>query len=275
MRDERSFKGDGALGTRHLLSFFALTFLLSWGVLGLYLGIPGAADLLGPVSNSHPLFILAVYAPAIAAFIVVLWEGGIPGLGRFLSRLLLWRVGAAWWLFVLVGVPLVFFAGAAIAGTLNTWQLPEGLIGAMLFMLVLGPMEEFGWRGFALPLLQRRLAPLLAALIVGAVWGAWHLPAFFLNGTVQSEWSFLPFFLGSLALSIIMTAIFNDARGSILWPMLLHFQLNNPIWPDAQPWDNALITLVALCLVWVRRDAMLSRNAAAAGVIPNRRHHLS
>ncbi|WP_367166022.1 CPBP family intramembrane glutamic endopeptidase [Mesorhizobium sp.] len=80
-------------------------------------------------------------------------------------------------------------------------------------MLVLGPAEEFGWRGFALPLLQRRMAPVRAGLVLGLIWGVWHLPAFYLSGLVQSEWSFMPFLIGSVAVSLILTAMFNAARG--------------------------------------------------------------
>jgi hypothetical protein len=140
----------------------------------------------------------------------------------------------------------------------------------MLFMLVLGPVEEFGWRGFALPLLQRRMAPLWAALVIGAIWGVWHLPTFFLSGMVQSTWSFGPFFLGSVAVSVILTAMFNDARGSILLPALLHFQLNNPLWPDARPYDMVLFALAAVVVVWLKRDSMLSRSRASTEVMPAR-----
>jgi hypothetical protein len=48
----------------------------------------------------------------------------------------------------------------------------------------------------ALPLLQRKFAPIWAGLILGAIWGLWHMPAFLLSGTQQSEWSFTAFFAG-------------------------------------------------------------------------------
>ena len=92
-------------------------------------------------------------------------------------------------------------------------------------MLILGPMVEFGWRGLALPLLQRWLAPIWAALVLGLIWGAWHLPAFFLSGTPQSAWSFTPFLLGSVAISVTIAALFNHSGGSILLALQCHFQL--------------------------------------------------
>jgi membrane protease YdiL (CAAX protease family) len=55
----------------------------------------------------------------------------------------------------------------------------------MAVALFIGPIEEFGWRGVALPLLQRKFAPFWAGLILGGIWGAWHIPAFLMSGTPQ------------------------------------------------------------------------------------------
>jgi hypothetical protein len=133
-------------------------------------------------------------------------------------------------------------------------------------MLIKGPVEEFGWRGFALPLLQRRLAPIWAGLLIGLIWGFWHLPAFLLSGMPQSAWSFTPFFFGSIALSVIVTPLFNQSRGSILLPFIFHFQLINPLWPDAQPYDTYLFSVVAVVIVWVNRRTMFTRAYAMTEV---------
>ena len=50
--------------------------------------------------------------------------------------------------------------------------------------------------------------------------------------------------LGVLALSVIITPLFNAAQGSILMAALFHFQVNGPAWPDAQPWENYLFAVV-------------------------------
>jgi membrane protease YdiL (CAAX protease family) len=258
-----------------LLPFTLITFAVSWGILGLYIFFPEPASRwFGEITGKHPAFVLAVWAPAFAAFAVVLYFGGIQGARAFLSRLGLWRSPAGWVGFLLVGIPLVFAAGAAVKGTLLTVPLPfESLgltLGAMVFMLFLGPVEEFGWRGVALPILQRHMAPLWAGLIVGAVWGLWHLQAFYLSGTVQSGWGFAPFFLGNVCLSLIVTPLFNASRGSILLPALFHFQVNNPLWPDAQPYDTYFFVGVAVLVVWINRRAMLTRDGAVTEVFAPR-----
>ena len=142
------------------------------------------------------------------------------------------------------------------------------MVTTLFVMLFLGPIEEFGWRGVAQPLLQRHMAPIWAGALIGANWGIWHLPAFFLSGTVYGGWSFLPFLIGNVVLAVLVTPLFNASRGSILLPMLFHWQLINPFWPDAQPWDTWILVAVAVIVVWWNRDTMFTREGAVTDVVP-------
>ena len=258
---------------RTLTPYLLMTFGLAWGVLALYIFLSGPMTaIFGQLTGNHPLFFLAVHAPAIAACVIILTNAGPRGLLRFLGRTTLWRCPPTWLAFLLVGLPAVFYAGAAINGSLATDPFPLAAAASPLLALFLaaikGPVEEIGWRGFALPLLQRRLAPFWAAMILGAVWGFWHVPAFLLSGTQQSSWSFAPFFAGTIAISVIATALFNATRGSILLAAVLHFQLMNPIWPDAQPHDTTILLVVAALLVWRQRRTMFSRVGAVTEIVP-------
>ena len=250
--------------------FLLMTFGIAWGILALYIFWPGPMGaVFGEMSGHHPLFILAVWAPAIAAFILVTHYGGRAGLRRFLSRIFLWRCHPAWYGFLL-GLPLMFYAGAAVKGNLFTAPLTSGtaLLAAIAMTFIIGPIEEFGWRGVALPLLQRRMAPIGAALLLGVIWGIWHLPAFLLSGTPQSAWSFTPFLIGSVALSLMVTPLFNASRGSLLLPYLFHLQLINPIWPDAQPYDMIFVVAVALVVVGLNRQTLCRKTGAVTQVMP-------
>ncbi|SDY90410.1 CPBP family intramembrane glutamic endopeptidase [Citreimonas salinaria] len=256
-----------------IASFLALTFLITWSVIGVYVLAPDLASAwLGKISGSHPLFFLATWAPGISAFVLVLAHAGVAGLRRFLSRLLLWRAPAGWVALILIGLPLAFVAGSLIKGGPVLAPLPpEGvapMVAILFMMLFLGPIEEFGWRGVLQPLLQRHMAPIWAGLLIGAIWGLWHLPAFFLARTVFADWNFLPFFVGNVALAVLVTPILNRTRGSLLWPMLFHWQLINPFWPDAQPWDTWILAAVAVVVVWWNRDTMFTRQGAVTDVIP-------
>jgi membrane protease YdiL (CAAX protease family) len=256
-----------------LLPFLAVAFGLTWGLATAFVLFPEPIEaVFGELRMTNPLFILAVYAPAIAAFILVAWATGLDGIKRFLSRLLLWRCPAGWYLFLIFGVPVFMYGGAAAKGAVEAFPFSpwHAVFPALATALVIGPVEEFGWRGFALPLLQRRYAPFWAALILGVIWGLWHVPAFLLSGTPQSGWSFGPFFLGAIAIGVIMTPLFNVSRGSILLPALFHFQLNNPIYPDAQPYDTILIAVAAIVVVAIYRKSMFVRDGAVQEVVPGR-----
>ena len=258
---------------RDLIPFFAMAFLIAWGILGLYMfALETMVRLFGNLTGEHPLFYLAVYAPAIAALTLVLYRHGIDGARRFLFRLLLWRASLHWYCLLIVVVPLVFYVSALFKegayDTLFPFSSAQAYLLALLLMAIKGPVEEIGWRGLALPLLQRRIAPIWAALVLGVIWAVWHVPAFLLSGTPQSAWSLTPFFVGTVALSVIVTPLFNSSRGSILLPAFFHLQLINPLWPDAQPYDTLLFVVVAAVVVWLNRDAMFSRQDAITEVLP-------
>ena len=261
---------------RSFLPFLLISFGLAWGILGLYIILPGRMEaVFGQLTGNHPLFFLAVYAPAIAAFILVARSGGLAGLRSFLGRVLLWRCSAVWYAFLVIGIPLIFICGSAIRGNLFSEPFPfrsmQALFVGLFVSAIKGPMEEFGWRGLALPLLQRKFVPIWAGLILGVIWGLWHFPAFLLSGTQQSEWSFSAFFAGCLAISVIVTALFNSSHGSILLSAFFHFQLMNPIFPDAQPYDTYLLIAVASLIVWIKPKDMFTKRSSITEVIPNQR----
>ena len=259
--------------SRALIYFLLLTFAITWGIAGSYILFPEqAAAMFGEIAGAHPLYFIATWGPGIAGILLVLKYGGLRGLRAFLSRLFLWRCGAQWWFLIIIGFPLVFMAGSLIkGGPLLAPTPPEGIgmvFAFMAIMLFLGPVEEFGWRGIAQPLLQRHIAPIWAGAIIGLVWGIWHLPAFYLAGVVHSEWNFMPFFIGCVTMAILVTPIFNDSRGSLLLPILFHWQLIIPFWPDAQPWDTWILVAITAIVVLLKRETMFSRNGAVTEVFP-------
>ena len=258
-------------GLRHLGAFFGLSFGITWGLAGLYFAFPASVEAwFGPFEDvTHPLFMLATYAPAISAFVVVAAAGGGRALRAYARRLLHWNVHPGWYAAVLLGIPASLLAARGIAAALGTdlppWPAapwPE-LLGSALLLLVLdpGPVEEIGWRGFALPLLQRHMSALAASLLLGLVWGVWHLPAFLMEGSPQSDYAFWIFVLGSMILSVVMTAVYNGTRGSIPLAFLFHYANNDPLGIGksevALPWI-AIVTAVALLLVVTLGPARLA-----------------
>ena len=257
--------------TKTLVPFLALSFGLTWGLAALlFMFYDQIVAIFGEISMTNPLFILLVYSPGFAGIFLVWRHYGLRGLGSFFRRLTLWRAPGMWWLFLMLGIPLIVYSGAALKGSV-TESFPFSpwyqVFPAMAIALFIGPIEEFGWRGLALPLLQRKFSPFWAGLILGCIWGVWHIPAFLGSGTPQSAWDFGPYFIGIVAVSIILTPLFNTARGSLLISALFHFQIMNPAFPDAQPWDILLFVIAALVVVWVNRRKMFQHGEGVTEVL--------
>jgi hypothetical protein len=206
---------------RPLLTFFALTFTITWGSALAYVVFDDVlTPAFGPINNRNPVYWVAVFSPSISALLLTAVFEGRAGVQVLLRRLVQWRFGAVYYALILIGIPLLGIITGNIAGT----ALPVSLaaIAATGFGGA-GPLgEELGWRGFALPRLLTLHKPLRASLILGAIWGVWHLPAFALAGTAQNALSLPMFLLGALALSIIATALFHATHGSVLSAVLLH-----------------------------------------------------
>lgn len=255
---------------RTLRPFMGLAFGLGWGFgILMVLFSDQIESWFGEISGTNPVFIMTVWSPAFAGVYLVWRHYGREGLRTFFRRLTWWRMPSAWWLFLILGIPAVKYLGAAVNGTIGEFPYSPwyDLIGALALTLFIGPVEELGWRGVALPLLQRRFAPLGASLILGGFWGLWHLPSFFLSGTPQSAWSIGPYVIGVLALSVLVTPMFNAASGSILVAALFHWQMNGPAWPEAQPWENYIFAAIAVIVVLLNRKTMLSRDQGVTQVV--------
>lgn len=267
---ELTTKAPTGITTRTLGPFLAISFGLTWGLAAAFmLFSEQLVPIFGEIGYTNPLFILAVYAPGFAGVGLVWWHYGFRGVVSYFRRLTLWRASVGWWLFLILGIPLLFYAGAAVKGTI-TDPFPFSpwyeVFPALALALFIGPIEEFGWRGLALPLLQRKYAPFWAGLILGVIWALWHVPSFLLGGTPQSAWDFAPFFFGVVAIALILTPMFNAARGSLLFAYLFHFQMNNPIWPDAQPWDTLFFIGAAVILVYLNRRTMFKPGSGVTDV---------
>jgi membrane protease YdiL (CAAX protease family) len=260
----------GELSPRSAWHFFAATFAVTWGLGILVVAFMDQVEaLFGEMGYTNPVFIVMVWSPGLVGLVMVWHHHGLSGVADLLRRLTLWRMSAAWWLALLLGMPAVFYAGAAINGTAGDFPFDPwyAVLPALVPAFLIGPVEELGWRGVALPLLQRRYAPLWSALVVGVVAAVWHTPAFFMSGTKQAAWNFWPFFFGVVAISVILTAMFNAAAGSLLVAVVFHAQMNGPAWPDAQPWDMLGFVLVALAAVWVDRATLLDRTSGSTDVL--------
>lgn len=213
-----------------LIPFFLLTFLITWGLGALAIFLPVQFQaLVGELTDTSPIYFLAVAAPTISATILTFARDGWNGLGSLYARLIRWRFGLKWYALVLVGIPVVGWIATLITESdplKETGNLAQLLL-MLFYVLVTGPLcEELGWRGYALPCLLKRFNPFTASLILGVIWGVWHLPAFFVGGMEQAGMSLPLFLLNALLLSIFVTWVFKHTGGSVLITVLIHYTVN-------------------------------------------------
>ncbi|MGE5249784.1 MAG: CPBP family intramembrane glutamic endopeptidase [Bacteroidota bacterium] len=212
------------------VAFFVLTFAITWGIGAFAIFLPRQLEaLFGKLTDSSPLYYVAVAAPTISATILAFARGGWPGLYELYARLVRWRFGLRWYALVLIGIPALGWLASWVTGLhpQKDAGTPAQFLWPLLYLLITGPLgEELGWRGFALPRLLKRFHPFAASLILGAIWGVWHLPTFFVGGTVQSGMSLPLFLLFCLSTSVLVTWLFQHAGGSVLITVLFHYMVN-------------------------------------------------
>jgi membrane protease YdiL (CAAX protease family) len=166
--------------TRHpVLTYFALTFAISWGGFVLVVGPGGFPGTGSQFDALLPFVASAMLAgPAVAGILLTVLLSGTAGLRELLSRLLRWRVGARWYVAALLPAPVlaaaVLFA-LSLTSPIFTAESKAAILLAGITAGLTTVLEEVGWTGFAVPRLRRRHGVVATGLIVGVVWGAWHL----------------------------------------------------------------------------------------------------
>jgi membrane protease YdiL (CAAX protease family) len=212
--------------------YLIVTFGFSW--LCWLPGVLGVQRILGLPIPTEAFLLFGIFGPLVGAIVAIARRGGWAAIRRFLGRVLDVRIGVAWWLVILAG-PLFLSAlawlGAGLLGgetaELEVVQKPWILLSTMLLMMVLGGgQEEFGWRGYALDILQSRWSALAASVVLGVIWGVWHLPLFFVEGTGQYYLPFGIFVLASPALSILTTWVYNSTGKRLFAAVLFHGAVN-------------------------------------------------
>ena len=277
---------------RRLIVFFALSFGWTWA-----LWIPG---LLRASATGAPLptldqglvawrglaavdlayavaFQLAVYGPALAA-LVVLARQPRPALADWARSLVRFGVGVRWYAFVfgapvalalaLVGIAVLTGSGAPTWSALPAWPL---LLWWFVAQVATSGLEEPGWRGFALPLLQRSYTAERANWLLGFVWAAWHLP-FVLYLYRDLPLAALPLLLAGFAMSIVAMGfvhawVFNST-GSVALNVLLHGWANVATGVVALLVVSPIVPLATAGITWLFVAWLLRRYGGATLRVP-------
>ena len=162
--------------------------------------------------------LLALFGPALAAFIASRLAAGGEGVRALWTRTTRWRVNPFYYL-AAIGLPLIAYAIGLAAYVLLGNPAPDipgeiTIVGLVLFVLVIG--EEIGWRGFMLPILLGRMSPLLASGVTGVLWALWHAPLYFLPGMPSFGDPYLAFVAWVIPLTFVLTWLWLRTRSVIV-----------------------------------------------------------
>jgi uncharacterized protein len=231
--------------TRPVLAYVVLTFTISWGGAWVALGSGGMSDLTPMADPRFPFAVLAMLAgPSLSGLLMIWLTGGPDGLRALRSRAFAWRVDIRWYAVALLTAPVLMSATLVALSLLSPGFVPGIVISDDRVSLLLvglavglsaGIVEELGWTGFATPRLRRRHGVLVTGLLVGVVWGAWHLltNVFWASSATAGDVP-MPYFLsagvaGALAgylpaYRVLMVWVY-DHTASLLVAMLMHVSL--------------------------------------------------
>lgn len=242
-----------------IFSFFVLTFLISWATVIPQVALDRRWGWLAGIGG---------FCPAFAAIVMSGILEGKAGIEKLLAQLFRWRVGIQWYVIaslgsvLLVALAILFsylLGGSARLAEINRivsmlpGQLPMLAI-IFLYQLAIVWGEEMGWRGFAQPRLQTSHSALVASVVIGVLWGVWHLPMFWIPDTLQYGLS-IPFYIAAtVGYSILFAWIYNSTQ-SVLLATVVHSA------------DNTIVAYMNLYFPSITREPLPSLLALGALVV--------
>lgn len=210
--------------------FVLLTYILTWSVV-----IPMALTKHGyaAINISRSLQIICTLSPGVVAIILTAIYFGKNSLKSLFKAIVKWRIKFKFYIIIIIvcivlcGLSLLIFNW--ITGQSIKPDEPYNFVFYFILILFVSAFwEEIGWRGFLLPVLQEKYSAIKSSLIIGFIWGLWHLPIYLAINPYGDKtiiyW--LMMFFACVAISIIATYLYNSTKGSLLICILFHNTIN-------------------------------------------------
>jgi membrane protease YdiL (CAAX protease family) len=261
-----------------VIAFLVVAFAVTWAAGSLVL-LSNHADLVGGAAGSPRLvlpawvagaaLLVADLGPTIGALVVVAWSAGRPGVGRWFGQLKRWRIPWFWYVVALLGPTVISLAAVGAFAAAGGRLAPSWFVlqpGRIALTAVGGWAEELGWRGFAQPKLQSRIAAAAAAVVVGVMWNVWHQWMLVAPGGAPFAWGDAGWsLLYMISVSVLMAWIYNSTRASLPSAIAAHVGINAVRF---NPYPVGLVSLAfavaALIVTVITGPASLVRRGASA-----------
>lgn len=261
----------GALIRRHpLAAYFSAAYLLSAAALVLVYGpdvLGGEVARAGETTRSLIAFPLLVVGVGLTGLLLTAVVDGRRGLRRLWGGVRRWRVGASWYAVALLPPALILAVLIVLGALLDPAFGPHLFVAGLVFGLPAGLFEELGWTGYALPRLRAAFghSTFSVGLLLGVMWGLWHLPVVDHLGAASPHGSaWLPFFLAFAAvvtaIRVLIVWVYTNT-GSVLLAQLVHVSSTgclvalSPL--GVTPWQEASWYAVYAAGLWLVVGALV------------------